>query len=236
MTSLSKRRLLVASSAVGAALLLAGCDNESASPGGGWSKAVTPDEDLMQEHGVLRRCLLVYAESAVRLRRNPASVPVDALNATAMLFRRFGEDYHERGLEERFVFPALRRFGGPAAEDVDILVAQHNRGRAITDFVLEVTGHGRMAAAALPLAASLASFVWMYENHSAREDTVVYPAWKEVLSAPEYQEMARRFVEVEGELVGANSFGDAVARIGDIEQAFGMTDLGQFTAPPPPRI
>jgi hypothetical protein len=44
----------------------------------------------MREHGVLRRALLVYTESAVWLRRNPGSVPPDALTKTAKLFRSFG--------------------------------------------------------------------------------------------------------------------------------------------------
>ena len=56
-------------------------------------------EDLMREHGVLRRALLVYRESAAKLRAN-ASVDPKPIQQTAQLFRNFGEDYHERKLEE----------------------------------------------------------------------------------------------------------------------------------------
>jgi hemerythrin-like domain-containing protein len=223
--------------ASGASFLLAGCNNngdETASTGG--PKQVTADEDLMREHGVLRRCLLVYAESAIRLQRNPAAVPADALGDTAKLFRRFGEDYHEKAIEERFVFPTLRQAGGPASRYVDILITQHNRGREITDFILQVTGQGRVASLALPLASAMSSFVWMYENHSAREDTIVFPRWKEVLSASQYQEMPERFRQIEGALVGEDGFRDAVTRIGYIESSLGMADLAQFTAPPPPKL
>jgi len=69
----------------------------------------------MREHGVLRRALLVYAEPAPRLRANPGIVDPKALNDTAKLFRTFGEDYHERKLEEAHVFPAVRKAGGPCA-------------------------------------------------------------------------------------------------------------------------
>jgi hypothetical protein len=57
---------------------------------------ITANEDLMREHGVLRRALLVYFLTARKLRTNPQDVRPQALHQTATLFRRFGEDYHER--------------------------------------------------------------------------------------------------------------------------------------------
>ena len=226
------RRSVILASAIGTGLLLAGCDNG----GECRPKTVTAVEDLMREHGILRRCLLVYAESAIRLPRDPASVPADALRDTAKLFRRFGEDYHERMQEEQIVFPALRHVGAPASRYVDVLIAQHQRGREITDFILAVTGRGRVAALALPLAQALSAFVWMYENHSAREDTIVYPGWKDAISNAQYQDATGRFAQSEATVFGEDGFHDAAGRIATIEEAFGMADLGQFTAPPPPRL
>src|SRR5690348_1171275 len=66
---------------------------------------ISANEDLMREHGVLRRALLVYALTAPELRSNPSATMSVALNRTAVLFRKFGEDYHERALEEKFIFP-----------------------------------------------------------------------------------------------------------------------------------
>lgn len=233
----STRRRLVFASGAALGLLLAGCDNERSSAGAPDldPKEVTADEDLMREHGVLRRCVLVYAQCAVRLRRDPRSVPADALHDAAMLFRRFGEDYHEKLLEERFVFPEVRRSGSVGARYIDTLIAQHNRGREITDFVLRVTAAGQVAAAAPALAVSLSSFAWMYENHASREDTIVFPDWKAALSGEQYQERAVQFQRLEDELLGEEGFRQAVARIAAIEQELGMADLAQFTAPPPPR-
>jgi hemerythrin-like domain-containing protein len=95
--------------------------------GKGKEKPVGATEDLMREHGVIRRALLVYRESAVKLRSAPGSVDPKAIAATATLFRSFGEDYHERKLEETYIFPAVKKAGGPAAAYVDVLIAQHNR-------------------------------------------------------------------------------------------------------------
>ncbi len=68
----------------------------------------------MREHGILRRALLVYQEAATRLRQDAASVPPDALEKTAQLFRVFGEDYHEKKLEEAFILPLIKKSRDPA--------------------------------------------------------------------------------------------------------------------------
>ena len=195
---------------------------------------VTANEDLMREHGVLRRALLVYAEAAARLRRDPASVPPAALQDTARLFRSFGEEYHEKKLEEAFIFPAVRQAGGATASYPDLLVAQHRRGREITDYVLAATRDTKLGANAGVLAGALDGFVRMYQHHAAREDTIVFPAWRRAISDAQYEEMGEKFEAIEHEMFGADGFADAVRRIGDIETSLGLADLAQFTAPPPP--
>jgi hypothetical protein len=86
--------------------------------------------------------------------------------------------------------PALKKAGGPAADYVDILIAQNRRGREITDYVLAVTSKGAIGSGdAEPLANALDNLELMYENHAAREDTIVFPAWKDALSAPPLDDM-----------------------------------------------
>ena len=75
---------------------------------------VTATEDLMREHGVIRRALLVYYEVIPNLRQNPGSVDASAIRQAAQLFRTFGEDYHERMLEEQHIFPIIRKQGTAA--------------------------------------------------------------------------------------------------------------------------
>jgi len=199
-------------------------------------KEVGAVEDLMREHGVIRRALLVYRESAAKLRSDPTSVDPQALHQTARLFRAFGEDYHERKLEEAHILPEVRKAGGPAAAYVDVLIAQHNRGREITDYILAVTGRGAIGAGdAEALARVFDSLDLMYANHAAREDTIVFPAWKNALSERQLDEMGDKFEDIERQQFGRDGFEDAVARIGRIEQALGFADLAQFTAPPPPK-
>lgn len=99
-----------------------------------------------------------------------------------------------------------------------------------------MTASGRAAASdAERLASVLYQFVLMYQNHAAREDTIVFPAWKEVLSKSQYDEISQRVAQIEGETIGENGFADANRQIAEVEDALGFTDLAQFTVPPPPR-
>jgi hemerythrin-like domain-containing protein len=239
-----RRRFLMRAGTAGAALLLGAADPTAvlgaqgrAKPKKSAEKEVGAVEDLMREHGVLRRALLVYRESAMRLRNDPAGVDPQAIVKTAKLFRAFGQDYHERKLEEAHIFPALRKAGGSAAVYVDVLIAQHNRGREIIDYILAVTAKGAIGTGDVePMARVFDNLDLMYENHAAREDTIVFPAWKNTLSERQLREMGDEFEDIERAQFGADGYEDAVAQIGQIEQTMGFADLAQFTAPPPPRV
>lgn len=199
------------------------------------AEEVSATEDLMREHGVLRRALLVYSEAMPKLSGKTSSVIPEMLQRTAKLFRTFGEDYHEKKLEETFIFPALKKGGVPASGLTDILIEQHRRGREITDYILAVTNSAKLEVKNVaPLKKALESFVLMYRNHAAREDTIVFPTWKKALTTAEFDGMGEKFEEIEHEQFGEDGFDKAVREMSDIEKALGFSDLAHFTAPLPP--
>jgi hemerythrin-like domain-containing protein len=197
---------------------------------------VSATEDLMREHGVLRRTLNVYSELATRLSSGKTDIDLPALADAAKLFRDFGEDYHEHMLEETYIFPEVRKAGGPNEKLVEVLLAQHQRGREVTDYLYKVASQAKLAGNADALAKALSTFSRMYNAHSAWEDTVIFPAWKAVQSKARLAELADKFEDIEHEKFGKDGFEDAVARISRIEQAFGLHDLNVFTAPVPPAL
>ena len=242
-----RRELLAGISLAGAGALLVGC-RKSPNQAGGESNIneptagelgpadVSANEDLMREHGVLRRALFVYREAATRLRQDPNSVPPDVLEKTAQLFRVFGEDYHEKKLEEAYILPLIKKFRNPAEGYVDVLIQQHGRGREITDYILSVTNGDRLSSnTASALVTSLESFARMYDYHSAIEDTIVFPAWKASLGEAEIEELGAKFEQIEADHFGDDrGFESAVERMQEIEASMGLSDLATFTAPPPP--
>lgn len=238
--------LLIGAAGMGAAVLAA-CGNKAANVTGNNSnvlntgdkkqpdaKEVTAVEDLMREHGILRRALLVYGETALRLRKNASNVSPEALKKTANLFRTFGEDYHEKKLEEAYLFPRIKTkaANSEAAKYVDTLIEQHDRGRAVTDYIISVTNGPKIGANAAKFADVLTGFVRMYEHHAAREDTIIFPAWKDAVTSDEYDELNDKFEDIEHEQFGDDGFEDAAKQISEIEASLSLSDIGQFTVPP----
>jgi hemerythrin-like domain-containing protein len=99
----------------------------------GNQEEVSPPEDLMREHGVLKRILLVYGEALRRMEANE-ELPPEPLADAAKIIRQFVEDYHEK-LEENFLFPRFKK-ANKLVDLVDVLLQQHQVGRRLTDITM----------------------------------------------------------------------------------------------------
>jgi hemerythrin-like domain-containing protein len=208
----------------------------AASAGWAWSAqpaapdpaVIPPDDDLMREHGVLKRVLLCYREMIARVQAG-APLHAEDLRDAALIIHDYIEGFHE-GLEEGYVFPRLVD-AGRLAGTVTTLLVQHARGRVITQFLLRETTAKGVASpgAAARLAAAMQAFDRMYEPHEAREDTVVFPAFRQILPAAELTDLGQYFAELQQQQFGTDEFAAMVARVASIEQHLGIYDLAQFT-------
>src|SRR5437870_11482894 len=135
---------------------------------------VGPPEDLMREHGVLKRVLLIYGEALRRLDAKQ-DFPPDALADAAGIIRSFIEDYHEK-LEEDFLFPRFEK-ANQLVDLVKVLRMQHQAGRRVTDITLRFANLQSLKndSERAQLIASMQQFISMYNPHEAREDTVSSP-------------------------------------------------------------
>jgi hemerythrin-like domain-containing protein len=189
---------------------------------------VTPTEDLMREHGLLNRCLLVY-DHYLTLIASHKELPPQPLAETAGIIRRFIEEYHEKQ-EEDYVFPRFEK-ARKLPELVATLRAQHKAGREVTAQILRLgpaTGL-KHAADHDRLAQSLHAFLAMYRPHEAREDTVLFPALHQIVSKHEYDALGEDFEKREHQMFGEDGFEAMVEKIGHIERQLGIYELAQFT-------
>lgn len=182
----------------------------------------------MREHGVLKRILLIYREGIRRLQADEPD-PSHALNESAGIVRHFIEDYHEH-LEEQYVFPKLEQ-AGRLADITSVLRTQHQRGRVLTDRVVSATAGEAVLdqPARAALVQDMSAFIRMYEPHEAREDTVVFPALRDVLPSKEFSELAETFEDEEHRRFGPTGFQGVVERVADIEKSLDIYDLSKFT-------
>jgi hemerythrin-like domain-containing protein len=188
---------------------------------------VTPTEDLMREHGLLNRILLIYDSCRMRLMNNE-KFPLDSLNNSALIIRNFVENYHEK-LEEDYLFPRFEK-ANKLTDLVGVLRTQHQAGRKLTDRIVQIAGANSVNDDdKQKLIDLLKSFNTMYRPHEAREDTILFPASKEIISKKEYDTLGDKFEDKENELFGKNGFETMVGKVADIEKQLGIYDLAQFT-------
>lgn len=189
---------------------------------------VTANEDLMREHGVLKRALLIYREGIRRLDAHE-EIPPDVLADTAHLIRRFVEEYHEKQ-EEDYIFPRFEQ-SGQKVELVRTLRLQHQRGRQRTAAILQLANGAAMknAEQRTQLVGQMKAFIRMYEPHEAREDTVLFPAFHELVSSKEYDSIGEQMERNERRTFGGDGFDMAVDQVAELERKLGIYDLAQFT-------
>lgn len=187
---------------------------------------ISPAEDLMREHGVLNRIMLIYEESLRRIKNNQ-EVDLNTINKAAKIIRTFIEDYHEK-LEEDFIFPLFRQ-DSTLYNLVNILQKQHNVGRDLTTKIIELSKAPVSSDYSL-LIAAIENFVYMYRPHEAWEDTVLFPAIHKKLSPKKYAELGEMFEEKEHDLFGKEGFEKVVQDVSELEQILDIHQLDKFTA------
>jgi hemerythrin-like domain-containing protein len=190
---------------------------------------ISPAEDLMREHGLLNRILLIYDH---HLHLLAAKRPFDGsiLANAADVVRHFVEEYHEK-LEEDYLFPRFRK-AKKLVSLVDTLQTQHKAGRDLTAQIKELAGVASLkyvSSDSEKLGDALRAFLRMYRPHEAREDTVLFPAFRSIVSPHEYDALGDDFEKKEDELFGEEGFFKVVGQVADLEKKLGIYELAQFT-------
>ena len=189
---------------------------------------VSPAEDLMREHGVLKRVLLIYREVMNRI-DSKREFPADVVMGSARLIRAFVEDYHEK-LEEDYLFPRFKK-ANKLVDLTDVLLQQHQKGRALTDRTMQLATATALkdASQRATLRDLLYQFVRMYEPHEAREDTVLFPAFRKIVPKHEYDALGEDFERKENQIFHGDGFEENVGAVAKLEKELGVYDLAQFT-------
>lgn len=223
-----KNGLIVTLSGAAALSMISGCkDKDQKDKEGDEAQRVSPPEDLMQEHGLLNRILLIYDTYKIHL-INKQDFSKEALLNSANIIRTFVEDYHEKQ-EENYLFPRFQK-ANQLTDLVQVLLQQHKAGRAITDQIILLTkSNVSTDTENQKLLKLLTDFNTMYRPHEAREDTVLFPAFRKIVSKNEYDSLGEEFEKNEEKMFGKAGFEKMVDKVSAIEKSLGIYELAQFT-------
>ena len=184
-------------------------------------------EDLMREHGILNRVLLIYEEIIKRIETD-IDFQVATLTNAVNIIKSFIEDYHEK-LEETYVFPVFEK-QKKEIRLVKTLRKQHEKGREITAQLQKLlTTHELQQKDKKTIKNLLQKFINMYRPHEAREDTILFPQIRSLVSEQEFKKLGAVFEEHEHKLFGENGFKDIIKKVENIEKKLGIYNLEQFT-------
>jgi len=188
----------------------------------------TPLEEMMREHGVVNRLLLVFDELVHKIREDQKA-PVGMFTNASNLVDEFVGNYHER-LEEKHIFPAFRK-GGRMVELVEILNMQHTRGRRIAAEAYELAGSGdpTREPQRSRLISAYRKYTFMYRAHVAREDSVLFPALWQVMDGTEMRDLEERLKEEERRQFGGGGLDKVIETVADMERELDIHYLSRLT-------
>jgi len=165
-------------------------------------------EDLMNEHGLLNRIMIVY-DLCVEKRAHFAEVVV-----LTEIVKDFIENFHEK-MEETYIFPAFK--GSKYEELIELLIKQH---RASADLTSSIVTQAKNNDAAV--FDSITSFLKMYRLHSSREDTIVFRKYRKLVDTAELRRVSKLIDDLEDERYGKNGFDMLLGRVIVVEQLLGI--------------
>jgi len=185
---------------------------------------VGPIEDLMREHGVTQRIMLIYDRVLCKYGENQP-LPTEELKASARIAQKFIGDYHEQ-LEEPYIFPKFEKTD-QMIELINILREQHRLGRQLSGRIIDLSSATafKNERSRRNTREALRAFNTMYRPHIAREDTVLYPTLHSLITPEEFNELGETFKQKETELFGKDGFQNLISQGEKLEKIIGTYDL-----------
>jgi hemerythrin-like domain-containing protein len=188
--------------------------------------AISPPEDLMREHAILDRILLIY-ESGMRRIGQGEDIDPAVFVQSATIMRDFIHDYHEKS-EEELVFPRFKT-AGRMVELVNVLLTQHGAGRKLTERILAAAPQARSREPREAMGRDIQAFIAMYRPHAAREETDLFPTLRQLVTGDEYDGIAEELEKRERQAFGADGFEKIAKKVAEVEKVIGIYDLDVFT-------
>ena len=219
-----RRTLFHLGAAGGIALAVPAVARDAAKPRP--TETVSAPEDLMREHAVLDRLMLVY-ENGLRRLNHGEDIDPAVFGRSAEIVQAFTHDYHQKA-EEELIFPVFRK-GGRMVDLLNVLTAQHEAGRRLTQRIAAAAPQARVSERREAMGRDIQAFVAMYRPHEAHESTDLFPTLRQLVTDAQYWDLAEEMEKREHRTFGADGFEKVVKKVAEIEALIGIKAIDVFT-------
>src|SRR5512136_43627 len=145
-------------------------------------RLMKPTEDLMNEHRVIERMLVIVQRAADRLEDGQA-VEADVFTGAVDFFKNFADRCHH-GKEEKLLFEKLIERGMSRTEGpIAVMLREHDLGRAYVREIGELSSKGFDAGSKAGLIENGRAYAKLLHQHIQKEDRVLYPTANRILTA-----------------------------------------------------
>lgn len=182
----------------------------------------TPTEDLMREHSLLNRIMLIYENILFKIDSN-INFDLQLVFDSATIVKEFIQEYHEP-LEEKYIFAFLVE-RNLHVELISELIKQHRLSGVITEKIFKY-----VRLAELPkLSKYIKLFIYMYRAHESREETIIFNEFRKIAGVKLMKEIGEEFEKSEHELFGADGYEGILNKVIKIEIKLDIYNLNTYT-------
>ncbi len=160
-----------------------------------------PTEDLMNEHRVIERMLVVLSRACDRVEAGK-EVERELFVGAGDFFKNFADKCHH-GKEEKLLFERMQARGlsgevGPIA----VMLREHQDGRAHVRKISELSVAKESKKRNDGLISAGRAYVELLSQHIQKEDNILYPLANQILTEEDQEELERGFEDVERDVMG----------------------------------
>lgn len=185
--------------------------------------------EIAREHAIADRILLICEAFAGKLERKQPLVPGTLVQAVELI-RAFVQDRQE-AQEEKYIYPPFQR-ANLNTDLIRVLSEQHQAGRKLMEGITAKLREQPSAAGDAFIAESLRAFVRMYRPHLARENTVLLPEFRDLVSSKDYTGMENSFKSEDSRRQKEKGVENVMSLVGMLEGSLGISDIAHYGPSP----
>lgn len=176
---------------------------------------------LIEEHEAVKTVLQVLKKINSKIEKGE-NINVSHLEEIVEFFQIFVDQCHH-SKEEVDLFPAIESFGYEAdGELIKELQDEHQKGRMIVRSIKDaIDGYkGGNEALVTEIGGNISALISLFEEHTKKEDTILFPRADKLLSEDDQNEMYDQFEDIERDVIGLGRHEEFHILIGELKKIY----------------